>query len=111
MKRNKTDNFTKAVKVFMNHRRLLKRDLKDALGISYETLEKKFRDPRHFTGYDREILSNALDLPLELVDELVNNNLSYQDALVITQHMPTKPKPLTAEIMAELEANPFQFSA
>jgi len=87
---NNFDNFNKSMKVFMNHRRMLKRNLKDALGISYETLEKKFRDPRHFTGYDREILSNVLDLPLEIVDELVNNKLSYQDALVLTQYLPER---------------------
>lgn len=79
-------NFTAAMRAFMTHRKLLKRDLKDALGISYETLEKKFRDPRYFDGHDREILSNVLDLPLEIVDELVNGRLNYQDALVINRY-------------------------
>ena len=79
-------NFTQAMRAFMTHRKLLKKDLKDALGISYETLEKKFRDPRYFDGHDREILSNVLDLPMEIVDQLVNNKLNYQDALVINRY-------------------------
>jgi hypothetical protein len=81
-----TTDFIQAMRAFMAHRNLKKKDLKDALGISYETLEKKFRDPRYFDGHDREILSNVLDLPMEIVDQLVNNNLNYQDALIINRY-------------------------
>lgn len=72
--------------LIMRTKRLKKRDVKDALGVSYETLEKKFKDPRLFNGYDREILSNQLNLPLEIIDLLVSDRLTYAQALEIVNH-------------------------
>lgn len=81
-------NFTAAMLLIMRTKRLKKRDVKNALGVSYETLEKKFKDPRLFNGYDREILSNQLNLPLEIIDALVSDRLTYAQALEILTFEP-----------------------
>lgn len=82
MKTPNNNQFESVIKVYMRRKRLLKRDIKDALEITYETLEKKFREPKHLDGFDRQRLAKVLDIPIEVIDRAINGTLTYPEVIL-----------------------------
>lgn len=82
---HKTSNeqFNSTIMILMRKRKLFKKDIKDAIGITYETLEKKFKHPQLFNGYERNAIAEVLKVNIDTVDDMINGNLSKETAMTI----------------------------
>lgn len=81
MKNTKRQEWNDAMLSSMFRDRGLKRlFIAKALATTYETLKKKMRNPELFTGKDRLILSNVMNVKIEEIDKVFAEILTKDDS-------------------------------